>query len=722
MYYTDEPITKPEEDAFGRDIFVNNLANDIDSWHGGGSLVLALYGSWGTGKSSVLNLLQKKFEGNKSSEMVLFDPWYFNSTEQLIQTFLGIVGKKVAENVDAKDKNELQAAFNKYTIILSKIFSSVTWEPEFQLPLGPFGKIKVSKSKKKEKGPENPEDIRNDLRIALSRLNRRIVILIDNLDRLDPPELLLMFKLVRLCSDFPNFVYVLAFDHEQVRKLIKTQGVDPDFLDKIVQIDIELPFIDQNDIDSFVGESLQKLIKDLNLRLYQNSWDRFAQIYNQAVSNHLINNLRTAKRYLNSVSFTIPIVREEVDFADFLILEVLRVFYPRIYSGLPSYKKDLTSFEVAYGLDTMRKLRLAANKDIKEWIGDEVPDKKDGQVCEQLIGFLFPTIGAYFQNPSNPSIISRQDEHLANQRICAVEYFDMYFKFRMPKGEIASRIINSIEDELNKLDKEHIGEIVSLILDEKERLSQLLNKLYFRVNNLNPGGRILLITILGKLGKILEWDLLNSWNSSGSVAARVIIKCIERFENNVEIYNAIRDVISTTESLSLASELTTRLLSNEYPIQIPQSEKDTLKTIMIDRLHKEVLENKQNVFATYPTSYYRILGAWRSEQILGEREIATNYIYEQLSLDASALPKILLTNATFEIDTNKVHSFEFERLKNDYDVDKLYAILQSQESTASYSQIEQEVIIAFKKFMAKKISASNNSAESNTENKEKTEV
>ena len=86
---------------------------------------------------------------------------------------------------------------------------------------------------------------------------------------------------------------------------------------------------------------------------------------------------------------------------------------------------------------------------------------------------------------------------------------------------------------------------------------------------------------------------------------------------------------------------------------------------------------------------------------MNEREIATNYIYEQMSLDAHALPKILITNATFEIGTNKVHSFEFDRIIRDYDVDKLYEILTSQESTATYSPIEQEAIDAFKKFMIK---------------------
>jgi hypothetical protein len=611
----------------------------------------------------------------------------------------------VSEKADQVDKENIRKKFDEYKSSLSNIFSSISWEPELEFPIV-LGKIKVGiPKKKKEVKRENPETTKNELSAILKKLNQKTIIIIDNLDRLDPSELLLMFKLVKLCSDFPDFIFILAFDKDQVRKLISSQGVDVDFVEKIVQIDIELPLIDQDDIDNFVGESLQNLIKDLNLRLYQNSWDRFVQIYNQTVSNHIINNLRTAKRYLNSVNFSIPIVREEVDFADFLILEALRVFYPKIFSGLPSYKKDLTSFEIAYGLDAMRRLRLDANKNIREWIVDEIPDKKEAQVCEQLIGFLFPTIGAYFQNPANPSIISRQDEHLASQRICAVEYFDRYFKFRIPKGDIPSQTINAIEDELNKIDKDHMDQVIPLITDEQERLSQLLSKLYFRIMNLNRAGRVALITILGKLGKALEWDLLNSWNSSGSVASRVIIKCFDRLENNVEIHTAIKDVVSTTESLSLAAELVTRLYSNEYPIQIAQAEKDALKTFMINRLHKEVLEDKQNIFATYPTSYYRILKAWRSDQILGEREIATNYVYEQLPIDATALPKLLIDNATFYMD-GKVHSFEFERLKNDYDVDKLFATLESQESGVNYSPIEQETINAFKKFMNERTSKS----------------
>src|SRR5258706_14382868 len=644
MYYSDEPISEPEQDAFGRDVFVNSLADDINRWYGEGSLVLALYGPWGSGKSSVLNLLQKKIGEYPSIEIISFDPWYFSSTEQLIQTFFTTVKNKTIAFAKNDSKKDLNDAFKKYGAALSEF---VSWEPEVELP-GGF-KFKLGNLGKKPQEIENPENVRNDLRKALRVLDKKFVVLIDNLDRLDPPELLLMFKLVRLCSDFPSFVYLLAFDHQQVQKLIIKQGIDAEFLAKIIQIDIELPIIEQDDLDNFVEKSILSSVADMNLKVNQKTWSRFVDLYNQSLSSKLINDLRKAKRYLNTIGFTLSLVRDDVDFADFLVVEALQVFYPKIYSRLPFYKKELTTFESGYGLSPMRVLWLAELKEIKEWLTQELPDKTDRQVCEQLMGFLFPPVGAYFDNQQNPTIIVREDEHMANQRICIPQYFDMYFKFRLPKGEIPSLILNSIQDELNNAEKESTQNVEALILGEKDRLSQLLSKLYFRVDNVNVAGRIKLIRIFGKLGKILEWELLNSWNASGVVAVRVLVKCIERFENNSDMQDSIQEVISSTSSLSFASEIIFELLSDNRQLKVGQAEKEVLKSIMIARLHKELLEENQNVFVLYPTSYYRILALWQSDKILGEKEIATNYVYNQLSKDVHSLPKLLITYATFEL-------------------------------------------------------------------------
>jgi len=689
MYFTDDPITKLKDDLFDRKTFVNGLARDINNWVGKSSLVVALYGPWGSGKSSVLNLLQMRLAHYKKCQTISFDPWYFNSTEQLIQTFLTIVKNKVMPYAtkDKDRKQKLEDAFTKYGIVLS-------FEPEINVSIFKF---KLGKAEANKRESENPETVRNTLKQLLTSIPEKFIILIDNLDRLDPPELMLMFKLVRLCSDFPNFIFVLAFDHRQVQELITQQNIDSDFIAKIIQLDIELPLIDQDEIDRFVITSIQLIINNLRLDIKQKTWDRYENIYYQVISSLLINDLRKAKRYLNSIMFTIPLVRENVDLADFLVLEAIRVFYPKIYSGLPLYRKELTTFE--YGIDPLRNQRLAELHKFQEWIVKELSEEKGTHICEVLIGFLFPPIGAYFQNTSNPSIITRQDEYLANQRICIPEFFDMYFKFRLPKGEISTTILEEIEDTLNKNEEISAEQVVALILSEKQRLSQLLRKFYFRINSINLVGRTILITSLGKMGNVLEWELLNSWNSSGSTAIRLIIKCTERFENDPSIQRAIVEVISTTPSLSFASELISKLFSDDRLPQIGQNERAFLQSLMIDRLHKEVLEKNENIFSSYPTSYYWILNAWRSEKILNKKEIATKYVYDQLPLDSNVLPKLLILYITFYGGTDHVEQFEFKKLKEDYDLNILFLTLKKQEPSAIYSSIEQQAINAFKKFM-----------------------
>ena len=274
MYYTDNPIDNPTEDALGRDEFVNNLAKDIKQWNGEGSLVLALYGPWGSGKSSVLNLLKRRMGNDDSCSILSFDPWYFNSAEQLIQTFISTVKNEALKFANKESQAKLTAEFRKYGAALSQY---VSWEPEIPLPGGL--KIKLGKISGKQKESESPEILRKGLIELLGKTNRKSIILIDNLDRLDPPELLLMFKLVRLCSDFPKFVYVLAFDHKQVENLIAQQKIDTDFLAKIIQLDIDLPLIDQDDIDKFVEKNIRTMLNDFKLIVNENSWDRFAGAY-----------------------------------------------------------------------------------------------------------------------------------------------------------------------------------------------------------------------------------------------------------------------------------------------------------------------------------------------------------------------------------------------------------------------------------------------------------
>ena len=97
--YPDEPIDTSEEDLFGFKRSVEGMAEEILAIEKNKSMIIALNGAWGTGKSSFLNLLEKQLNKNQPNEnqpnkddnkkpiVIRFNPWNYSSVDQLITMF-----------------------------------------------------------------------------------------------------------------------------------------------------------------------------------------------------------------------------------------------------------------------------------------------------------------------------------------------------------------------------------------------------------------------------------------------------------------------------------------------------------------------------------------------------------------------------------------------------------------------------------------------------------
>ena len=88
----DRPSTDPKDDLFGHAPFAKSLSNSICRYPGSDGLVLALYGPWGSGKSTVLNFVRHFIEERPEAEqpvIVIFNPWWFSGQENLARAFLG---------------------------------------------------------------------------------------------------------------------------------------------------------------------------------------------------------------------------------------------------------------------------------------------------------------------------------------------------------------------------------------------------------------------------------------------------------------------------------------------------------------------------------------------------------------------------------------------------------------------------------------------------------
>ncbi len=90
MFINDKAIENNTEDFLGRKNFSFHLGKSISEWDGKESLVVGLFGKWGSGKTSIINLA-KEFILNKPEQKPLiinFNPWYFLRMEVSPSNFL----------------------------------------------------------------------------------------------------------------------------------------------------------------------------------------------------------------------------------------------------------------------------------------------------------------------------------------------------------------------------------------------------------------------------------------------------------------------------------------------------------------------------------------------------------------------------------------------------------------------------------------------------------
>jgi len=230
---SDEPIKSKTEDVLRRETFIEGLVREIARLPFTDSFVFGLYGNWGEGKTSVINLLKDKFLLKTNFIVVSFDPWYFSDETAILTAFYKQLETAIGYDFLFPD---LKKAFIKYKDIISMGVAKVGFSTDF------FSKYQ-----------ESLEDVKNRIQGYIKKTDKKILIIIDDIDRLTPQEILLIFKMVQLNMRFENTRFLLSFDYGiVVEKIKKHVGEKPDeYLKKIIQQPLKLPKIEQRLIDFY---------------------------------------------------------------------------------------------------------------------------------------------------------------------------------------------------------------------------------------------------------------------------------------------------------------------------------------------------------------------------------------------------------------------------------------------------------------------------------------
>jgi predicted KAP-like P-loop ATPase len=425
----DRPSTDPGQDLFGHAPFARTLATAIRGFQGSDGIVLALYGPWGSGKSTVLAYVQHELEQGQEEDrpaVVLFNPWWFSGQEHLAKAFLGQL------QVVLPTKYEKFRAFGDKLAEFSDALGGVGDVVGAATGHGWLGGVLRRGTKLAGRAPKDVPAMKKELSDLLLDQKKRVLVIIDDIDRLAPDEIRQLFTVIKALADFPYVTYLLAFDRDVATQAISEQtGLPGDrYLEKIIQVPFELPRSERTSLQQALFTRLDEIMAPTpEGRFDKMHW---SNVFHSGLD-PLITVPRDVVRLVNALSVTYPPVVGEVNPVDFIAIEALRVFLPSVYDAIRTTPEEFVGYANLSRYDR-NETKQRAQAFHQGWL-NTVPESLRERI-KDMVERLFPRLESVWSNMnygSDAASVWRRD-----LRVCAPEIFPTYFRLSLP-AEAVSR-------------------------------------------------------------------------------------------------------------------------------------------------------------------------------------------------------------------------------------------------------------------------------------------
>ena len=410
-----------------------------------GSMTILLNERYGAGKTTFFNILKNKAKGKV--RICTFKPWITADGEKITAELLRLLEEQYAIS------NQLGKHLEAYSNLLSGSeannvlgFASRLWNERNSLI-------------------QRYESIKG----MLQTINDPLMVLVDDVDRLQADELLALLKLLRNAADFPNIIYVVAADKEAMSMMLETKGIkDADeFLKKFFNFELLFP-IDDSYLGAYLKEQIVRTLTEYYGETF--SMSPIDKEFLSATYTHIVfNNPRDVYRYINLLTYTLDLfkrygVQAEVYLPDLLKLLLIQFISPMVYKILrdemdlllnvrgydgrihlkDGYKDIIISRQVKRQLQEV----ISQAKQLKNEKQAELEDKK--VEVDDLTLFGIPAE----ERPNKEDVVSEllrdlfYDTHnfQVKSRIC---YMGEYFKFfagKYSKNELSAQYVNELMD------------------------------------------------------------------------------------------------------------------------------------------------------------------------------------------------------------------------------------------------------------------------------------
>lgn len=388
----ERPIVSRDHDLLERTEFVRRLCDAVinPQTKTATGVVVGITGPWGSGKSSVLNLLAEYISVTYGHALVVrFDPWLVSGRNDLISEFISELIRTIKADPQLKQRfRKVADAIAKYGEHLAPIAGS--WIPL----LGSAVKGGSQLIREALKGDESLASLRRRLVSELFSASTPVIVLIDELDRVEDDEIRTVAQLVRSVADFPGISYVLAYDTKRVIQALGTGLTDEQrdergraYLEKIVQLQIPLPVTLGAEINRLFIAELSALQTEVQLPTDFLNIERFKDLQSILTSD-LIQTPRDVARLVGTFHILSGMLRREVDWIDLLGYCTLLVKAPQTAEVIKARPEDFCD-ELLTENAVFRRM-VSEKTSTEERLKAAVPQVERSEGVKRLIGFLFP--------------------------------------------------------------------------------------------------------------------------------------------------------------------------------------------------------------------------------------------------------------------------------------------------------------------------------------------
>ena len=453
---SENPIHNWREDRYDFSPVAHSISKTILKIKAPNGEVLALTGKWGSGKSSCINIVKEDLK-DKNLIISEFNCLWFKDDDNLAFSFLQNI-ITITKRFSLPAATELKhLAFQ-----LSSLPSDSTVTKEI-----PYIGVIARLFKEFNSNDRTIEETFRKIKNELSKKDKKIIIIIDDIDRLVGKEIISLFKTIKFLGQLPNVIYLISYDSQIIQRVFReTYKEEGDiFLDKIIQLTFNMPSISSSDILQELYPDLMRTcgIEDIDLK------DFLSVFYN--IVTPAIKTPRSIKRLKNTIKIQWTNINKEINPTDFIALETIRLFNPEIINQIYLNRENLCNLGSIAGADPIQTIMENAQK-IHSSISQEH--------LKYFLNYLFPE--------------TNLKEHLRSlderRKVRILKHLQTYFHYH-PIGDNLSKkeiqiLLDNISDTayIKQLFTEHLNNahiLLEEIIVHKNKINNNLDLVLYNI-------------------------------------------------------------------------------------------------------------------------------------------------------------------------------------------------------------------------------------------------